>query len=216
MRERRAGLEEQRAAFEARIAAADEQEHERQGQGEAEEGEDYDPLREWVRCVFGALCSFGFGCGLEASLLGSGRACGGGWWRRQSLCSSSSSSSSRRRRRHRFIPANHPCWAEPLSLPRNLTRLPCLVPLLSSHSPPSLHHSTTCVPIRYINWLQEAYPSDGAEATLLLERCARRFQDDVRYKQDPRYLKASYPLITALTQTQPACDCDCVCDCDCN
>lgn len=47
MRERRAGLEEQRAAFEARIAAADEGEG---GVGPEGEGEgDDDPLREWVR-----------------------------------------------------------------------------------------------------------------------------------------------------------------------
>lgn len=37
--------------------------------------------------------------------------------------------------------------------------------------------------------MQEAHPGDGTEATLLLERCARRFQDEGRYRQDPRYLK---------------------------
>lgn len=42
MRERRAGLEEQRAAFEARIAALD---------GATEEKEEDDPLQEWIRCV---------------------------------------------------------------------------------------------------------------------------------------------------------------------
>lgn len=43
MRERRAGLEVQRAAFEARIAAAEEGE----GGGPTEENDD--PLREWIR-----------------------------------------------------------------------------------------------------------------------------------------------------------------------
>ncbi|EKU22394.1 checkpoint serine/threonine-protein kinase [Nannochloropsis gaditana CCMP526] len=32
-------------------------------------------------------------------------------------------------------------------------------------------------------------PSDSQEATLVLERCARRFQEEALYKQDPRYLK---------------------------
>lgn len=57
-------------------------------------------------------------------------------------------------------------------------------------TPTTFNHEIIITPCRYINWLQEACPSDGAEATLLLERCARRFQDDSRYKQDPRYLKA--------------------------
>lgn len=59
---------------------------------------------------------------------------------------------------------------------------------------PTLHSSLHTHMHRYINWVQEAHPGDGSEATLLLERCARRFQDEARYRQDPRYLKVRWGL----------------------
>lgn len=143
MRERRAGLEEQRAAFEVRIAAAQGQEGR-----EGSEGDD-DPLREWVRCV-----DFVLGCVCVCL-----------------MCVDGSVDLMIRR-------------ADP---PPPIDGVDGRSPTRLSHPDP---HSTRLQSIhRYINWLQEAYPSDSAEATLLLERCARRFQDEGRYKQDPRYLK---------------------------
>lgn len=52
---------------------------------------------------------------------------------------------------------------------------------------------TRCPGCRYLNWLQEAAPSDTHESTLLLERCTRQFLEDERYKHDQRYLKVRHP-----------------------
>lgn len=75
-----------------------------------------------------------------------------------------------------------------------------LLPLHSPNHPSTTHPSIHIY--RYINWLQEACPSDGAEFTLLLERCARTFQDEGRYKQDPRYLKVSNGCMCTCTYVQ--------------
>ncbi|CAG9858282.1 unnamed protein product [Phyllotreta striolata] len=44
---------------------------------------------------------------------------------------------------------------------------------------------------KYISWIEQTFPKSGHEGSLypLLERCLEMFQDDVRYKNDPRFCK---------------------------
>ena len=42
--------------------------------------------------------------------------------------------------------------------------------------------------LRYAKWLDEACPTTTGEAFLVRERCARRFKDDPRYKDDGNYV----------------------------
>lgn len=45
--------------------------------------------------------------------------------------------------------------------------------------------------VTYVSWVQNAYPSGGKSGPLMktVEQCVRRFKNDVRYRNDPRFLK---------------------------
>ena len=52
---------------------------------------------------------------------------------------------------------------------------------------------------RYINWTEQHFPvGSGLEVKQLLERCIRQFNEDVKYKNDERFVRIWLKYVSVL------------------